>query len=373
VVVKRADGADRDRLRLEGERLARASHPGVVQVLRSGRVGDGWELRTAHAGRPLSSLDGPEVREVASLVASAATTLADLHQLGLIHGRIDGSHVLVGEQGRAVLCGFGDGHGGARPEADVAALGTLLERLLGAGDDDLEPIPVHRWRRPRTWSGWERRALLLLADQATAEPATRRPTARRLAAAIAEAVPELGPPDPAERRDAKGADVDPVASLRAGVLVDARERRRTPAGGVLAAALVAVVLVAAGLRDGPRRSEEAGAPTSRASEPPPTAATVEGSVLHAEGRRYRVGQAGDEVLVDDWDCDGTPTPALLRPSTGEVYLFPRWIEDATLTVEPIVTVPGAAALVSEPLGDGCADLVVRTRGGAVVPVIEAGP
>jgi hypothetical protein len=138
------------------------------------------------------------------------------------------------------------------------------------------------------------------------------------------------------------------------------------------------VLVVAGLRDRSPSSDAAVAAPSDESEPaPPTTASpgpvaVQGAVLQAEGRRYRVGQAGDEVLVDDWDCDGTPTPALLRPSTGEVYLFPRWIESATLAVEPIATVPGAAALVSEPLGDGCADLAVRRRDGAVVPVSEAG-
>ena len=56
VVVKRATEADADRLRAEGERLRRASHPGVVQVVASEPVQDGWELRTVHAGRPLSTM-----------------------------------------------------------------------------------------------------------------------------------------------------------------------------------------------------------------------------------------------------------------------------------------------------------------------------
>ena len=49
----------------------------------------------------------------------------------MVHGRLDASHILVGDHGRPVLCGFGDGCVDARPEDDVAALGVLLGDLLG--------------------------------------------------------------------------------------------------------------------------------------------------------------------------------------------------------------------------------------------------
>jgi hypothetical protein len=381
VVVKRADLAGAERLQREAERLARASHPGVVQVLHGGAVVDGWELRTAHAGRPLSSADRGGVREVAGVVASAATTLADLHQLGLVHGRIDASHVLIGDHGRAVLCGFGDGSVAARAEDDVAALGTLLGQLLEV-EDDAEPIPDRRWRRSRAWSGWERRALLLIADQATAEPPTRRPSARRLAAAIVEAVPELGPGAQPARRPAEALDLDPMASLRAGVLVEPRDVRSRSTRWLAAVAAVLLGTAVVWLPTGPPGSSpvtapatvmtEAGSPTTEAAGLR-TAATLPGSVLSAGGHRYRLGQPGDEVLVADWDCDGTSTPALLRPRTGEVYVFPRWAEDTRLAVEPVLTVPGAMDLVSEGIGDGCAALSVRLRAGDLVPVIEAAP
>ena len=79
-----------------------------------------------------------------------------------------------------------------------------------------------------------------------------------------------------------------------------------------------------------------------------TATPLEGSVLESDGRRYRVGQAGDAVLVGDWDCDGRPTPALFRPATGEVFVFPRWIDDGRLAVEAIARVDGARALLGDP-------------------------
>ena len=35
-------------------------------------------------------------------------------------------------------------------------------------------------------------------------------------------------------------------------------------------------------------------------------------------RAFRVGEAGDRVLLGDWDCDGVASPAVYRPATGEV-------------------------------------------------------
>ncbi len=384
-MVKRADAGGAPSLQREGERLAQASHPGVVQVLGSGPADGGWELRTAHAGRPLSIVEPLTVPQAAGVVASLASTLADLHQMGVVHGRIDGSHVLVGEHGRPVLCGFGEGTEAA-PVDDIAALGALLVTLLGGHVDEAEPIPDHRWRRPRGWTGWERRALLLLADQACAEPATRRPSARRLAAAIVETVPALGSPSMAAATDggpahAIEAAVDPMGSLRASMLVDVGERAARPSAVVLG--VLGLLLLAAGfvrLREGeadPTAAHEAasGSAVSTATTAVPssdtrTAAPVAGSLIEVGGRQYRVGQAGDELLVEDWDCDGTPTPALLRPSTGEVYIFPRWIDHDQVAVEPVLQVPDAEALVSAGRADACPTLSVRAGSGELVPVLE---
>jgi hypothetical protein len=39
---------------------------------------------------------------------------------------------------------------------------------------------------------------------------------------------------------------------------------------------------------------------------------------------FQVGGSGDWLSVGDWDCDGDETPALYRPDTGEVFVFPSW-------------------------------------------------
>ena len=121
-----------------------------------------------------------------------------------------------------MLCGLGDGEPPAQPEDDVAALGALLVHLLGT-DETGEPIPERRWRGHRAWTGWDRRALLLLADQAAAEPPTRRPTARRLAAAIADAVPgtaRIDEPPIAAPSSAGPGEVHGIDRLRATALVE---------------------------------------------------------------------------------------------------------------------------------------------------------
>jgi hypothetical protein len=100
------------------------------------------------------------------------------------------------------------------------------------------------------------------------------------------------------------------------------------------------------------------------------AVTVVGQVVTVGVERFLVGEMGDEVAVRDWDCDGEPTPALLRPSTGEVFLFARWDAATELVVEPIATVVGGTELVVGPASSPCSGLAVRTED-AIVDVVRA--
>ena len=364
VVVKRVTGgpAAIDGLRREGERLRRAAHPGVVSLIRSGPAADGWELVLSYGGRSLATLDGPSLTEAATIVAGLASTMADLHELGLTHGRIEPSHVLLSDRGCPRLCGFGAGEPAAAPADDVAALGALLDQLLGA-DDEPEPIPERRFGARRRWRGWERRALLLLADQATAEDPSRRPTARRLAAAIAATVPAADDVHPAAYEGA----ADPIERLRpvADTGQASSPRRALP----IALAVLGVVLTGAAVvrlrapePEAPPREGDAALVELRVAAP------VDDSLVVDDGRRYRVGQEGDHLLVADWSCDGHPTPAVYRPLTHEVFLFDRWTDSEPLTVRPAATVTDAVEMVSVLGSDGCPRLSLRTVAGALVPV-----
>lgn len=376
LVVKRATGDDVDRLVTEAQRLEAAAHPGVVELVGSGATRDGWELRLAHGGRPLESAGALPVRAVAGLAAGIAATLADLHDAGIVHGRIDASHVLIGPHGRPVLCGLGGDPVGATPADDVASLGTLLTTLLEAGDDR-EPIPERRWSPRRSSTGWERRTLLVLADQACADPPSRRPTARRLAAAIAETVPDTTATSPAP-------SAAPGSRHSARHAAPVRPRFSALAGALAAVVVAGVVALRAGGPDSRPQAMAAPSTTSvlRTTSALPTTATtstsvvpvpVDGTTLVVAGRRYQVGQAGDRVLVADWDCVGGATPALLRPSTGEVFVFTTWPTDHAVTVRATTTVRGAATVHVEEDADGCPRLVVRRIDGDTVPIPTGTP
>lgn len=192
VVVKSATGPAAERLRREHDRLHQAVHPGVVALAGAPAWSDGpdptadgadeHELRTCYAGEPVARWTG-SLRDVAGVGAAVASTLADLHDLGIVHGRLDATHVLIGEDGRPRLCGLAQ-PGDATPADDVAALGALLGELVGRAP--AERRGVLRW--PHRGSS-ARRALHQVIERAADPVPTRRPSARALADAILVAVP----------------------------------------------------------------------------------------------------------------------------------------------------------------------------------------
>ncbi len=104
------DDADAARLRHEAEVLTDARHPGVVELVTLESMPDGVALLTEFVGPHSLDTTGPlDVERAAGLVVSLAETVADLHDLGIVHGRIDRTHVVLGPGGRPVLCGFGGG------------------------------------------------------------------------------------------------------------------------------------------------------------------------------------------------------------------------------------------------------------------------
>lgn len=482
VAVKTATGVDAvDRLRHEAERLAAARHPGVVDLVAYRDlvpVGHAVPatgvpsaaLRTVHAGEPVTRWAG-SLTDVAGVAAALAATLGDLHDAGLVHGRLDPSHVLLGDGGRPRLCGW-SGPDGAAPSDDVGAWGRLVDDLA------TRAASPRRLLAGRT-AARTRRSLLDLAERASDPVPTRRPSARALADAVMTAVPGAtlpsaerpgagtdghdglapvsqpdtldriwsyaGEPTEAERwaaafgsepdddvvdddadRDRPpplpAADVEPLAwfdpgpfdlddtarDAPAGHPVDrgtpdldgwapdrddraepsddrtrdhvpvgtrgrtagpppsVTERRRFPRAVLpVAAALVmagtAVTLIAGGSGGdadatrppaNPASCPSVGAPAADVDgDGCPEALTVSGATVDAGVARWTLGEAGDLVAVGDWDCDGEATAALLRPSSGDVFLFSTWAAlDAPVTVTPTRRVGGAAAIRAEPIG-----------------------
>lgn len=258
-LVRAARGGAADGLGAERAALERLAGLSVPEVLAWEVDGDHHRLTTTFAP-PAPGLTTAVLRAVAEVVSAA-------HDRGVVHGALDASSVRV-DGDRVVVAGWG--HGGS-PTDDVAALGRLLDGLTDA-------------------------AAAPLARRALADDPSTRPTMAAIAGALALRTPAARAPRPRP--------VSPVGSTRAG-------RRH---GTAAVAALVAVVLVGAGLA----AARPSGPGARPRSDRPAT------NVVDRDGVAVRVGRRGDVAVVGDWNCDGTPTPALLRPAAGVVWRWGDW-------------------------------------------------
>jgi hypothetical protein len=83
--------------------------------------------------------------------------------------------------------------------------------------------------------------------------------------------------------------------------------------------------------------------------------------------RFVLGQAGDELLLGDWDCRRRATPALYRPATGQVFYFGAWAEpghDVAPSREDPTRITHGVPRVARPAASGCERVDVTRRIGA---------
>ena len=380
-LTKRAEGTGpRSRLAHEATVLAAVTHPGVVRYVdyRTGDERD--ELVTEFAGATTLADHRPTtLAGVAGLGAAIADTVADLHDMGLAHGALQADHVVLGARRRPVLCSLSAASydEGVRP-ADVVALGEIVAELL-------DGVP-----QPRV--GAERRARASVLDAAT-DAIEGNCDARELAGRLA-AVPgaRIDAGDEADRHAGDGADPD-LAGTRTwrhrvvplGSAPPTPSRRVLVAAGVALAVVVVALLAASGKRQGgnveerllglapPTALPAVGATATPLAGPPecPAGLDVDGDgcgddtevigrlIRHGE-TWYEVGEPGDVVVLGHWSCAPVATPAVLRPATGELFVFDRWP-----SAETAVEVASAEVVL------GASMLVLGQVDGCDVPIAEA--
>ena len=352
------DDAERERLGTEASMLSLAAHPGVVRLIAAAGDDQPSELVLAQVGGGSLAAVGRDMdwSEVAGLGAALATTLADLHEIGIVHGSISPDHILLDESGRPVLCGFGKAtrcdvsESQALGADDVASLAALLPQLA----EGPPPRSVGR----------------LLRSFSRGRQVGRARTARRLARRLIEAIPSARLPgtDAVDRGkvDDQSRDARRVNRPRAPA------QRRLPA-------LVLVIGCALGflLLLSESRAEGHIARTGRtglssvcysADGECHAHAVASGSVLSApSGRFMLIGTSGLEV-AGRWRCGGPGVPAILDLRGGNVWVFDSWPTDAAgISARLVARYPQAVGLrvvQGTPRGSRCDELLVTRRGEA---------
>ena len=354
-VMAKSAGTAQEVLRLEREAdlLEAARHPGVVELIGLDGHGVGSILLTTHVDGPTLAQSGRlPLEESAGLLAALAATVADLHDLGLVHGAISPDHVIVGSAGRPVLCGLA--HGGrtgqlvgpppvlprafADPARDDAGLFATASDVFGLG-------ALAHFLAPDSPAG---HAMARVASQAMSEDVSARPSARALAEMLQQEVPSARLPrglsSPQPVHPARSA-TDPLAALRrdGGGLGSRRPVR--PRAGLLVASVAAVGVVGAALvLAGSSRSP---APTVTTPLGAPAAAPEADPVPH----EVRPG----------------PTTTRAGSASSSTSIVPHTRPSATVVARPGGCPPATAILQADVDADGCPDSLRYADG-----VLEAG-
>ncbi len=345
-VKQAADHPDAEaRLRTEAELLTRLDHPGVVQLVELDE-GPPVRLLTAFVGPDSWARQAPaDPAEITEGLAKVVSIVADLHDLGLAHGAIRAEHVLVGGDGRPVLCGLADAISDSEDALidDCVALAELI-RTLDAHNSDPGRGELETVARRLETGGGARAATHQLDALSRPNPSvadtTSRPSPRILAFTAV------------------------VVLAVAGVVALGTANSGQPVAG--AGPVAETAPVASPIPVPPHPDEEATPPPSSSPDPPAPSVDLDAPVLVHQGRRYGIGAPGDLTVVGDWTCTGASTPALLRPSTGEVAVFASWpTPEEAVDATFLVVVDGAESLEVD-ANTGCDLLRARTRRGSQI-------
>lgn len=366
LACKTAQADEADRLRHEAQLLRHLEHPGIVQFidfvegptveLYMGFVGpDSWATQP-----PNTSSDSIEA------LASAASTVADLHKLGTVHGAICPEHVLVAPDKRPILCGLADATAATESGCaqDLAGLGALIDHLAANCDA----------KESRQLNALARRAERgsVTASDLTAELNRMHGASPRLTTRLKRTPISM----PAKR-------VVGLAGVVVAIAVVGWMLLKPSAMSDTSVANPAPLASTQGTDSAPSTTTQttSTAPTTSTafttSTAPTrsTAATTTDDVNTAEnplvvthnGRRYGVGQAGDMAILGDWSCDGIPTLALLQPSTGVIAVFATWpAPSEQLEASYVTVIDGATDLRNDPTA-GCDHLrVIHPSGSTLI-------
>ncbi|MFD3532550.1 protein kinase [Streptomyces sp. NPDC058664] len=240
---------------------ARISHPSVVRVLAvATEDGRPWVVTELVRGLTLAETleaAGPlPAREAARVGAEVLSALRAAREAGVPHRGVEARHVLLANDGRVVVTGFGTAPGdGPGPEADLGSLGALLDAAVSGSP-----------------SADDRTGALRAVIEELAHPDPTRPVTadrveeelRRLASGGARppgtgtGAPVGGEPGGREAEDVPTARAPVPGSAPPPRRTRSKPRKRSPRrsrvllAGLIGALLIAAALVYHAVRDGDR-------------------------------------------------------------------------------------------------------------------------
>ena len=383
VAVKRAapgppDPPTLDALEHEAAAQARVSHPHVlplVAVLADPDPGaPALVTRWARGGTLAAALDDEPadrgepwtVGQAALLVAAVAEAVGAVHASGTAHGDVATGNVLLDEAGRPQLADFGS----AGP-ATAAAVGVDRAALARVGHEVL--ARAVGGRAPSAEGLAVAGLLDALAVGAASSLGSWADEVRR---AVPEAQAFRPPrlldvdPSPGRRRTVEWGPRPPRHAVVEAGSGAGRPARVLVAGGLALVVCLAVAVTALHARPGrhacppvgPGHADLLGTGCAQA-------VTWSGEVLTvaaasgAPVERFHLGRPGDRLVLGRWACAPRATPALYRPATGEVLVYPSLpgAPGPGSGVEPRRTASGVVAGEPVVVADhrGCDTVVVR--------------
>ena len=319
VAVKTAETATEvAQLGLEADLLRRSAHPGVVAIVSFSAHASTAELvLTAPSEHTVAEQMPDNLRDCLDFVAAIAEIVADLHAMGIAHCALRPDHILVAPHAQPVLCGFGGAQSVVDPQlftADVIAIGELLAWLAKRMPSD--PRNARR------------------VSAAVALSKARGTTARALSFALAD------------------------GSGNGGRARDAVAARRPAIGALLALAAIGTGVALFSGDDPPPTASgtTAGSATFPTTRGIPTSDSPR---VEIRGMSFQVGQPGD--LAYFVPCRGEPRVVVLRPGTGDLFVFDHLAEPgAPRTAQSVGRVAGALEIL--PSEDGtCSEFGVVTE------------